>query len=146
MYDIILLSTITLKALVHLISYETFASADLRRGTIVRAETFPKARKPAYKVWVDFGSELGILQTSAQITVHYQPDTLIGKSYGLRQFGRKKHRRICLTVSSCWLFRCKRRYYTCYDGSFGRGWSKTTLMPSSCCASSHFSCTAQPLA
>ena len=63
----------------HLISYETFASADLRCGTIVRAETFPKARKPAYKVWVDFGSELGILQTSAQITVHYQPDTLIGK-------------------------------------------------------------------
>ena len=63
----------------HLISYETFASADLRCGTIVRAETFPKARKPAYKVWVDFGSELGILQTSAQITVLDQPDTLIGK-------------------------------------------------------------------
>lgn len=58
--------------------YETFASVDLRSGTIVKAEEFPKARKPAYKVWVDFGPELGVLPTSAQITVHYTPQSLVG--------------------------------------------------------------------
>ena len=62
-----------------MISYDHFASVDLRVGTIVRVEPFPKARKPAYKVWADFGSEIGLRQTSVQITVHYTPETLIGK-------------------------------------------------------------------
>lgn len=61
------------------ISYETFAAVDLRSGTIIKAEPFLRTKKPAYKVWVDFGSEIGILQTSAQITIHYQLDHLIGK-------------------------------------------------------------------
>lgn len=61
------------------ITYEEFAKVDLRSGTVVKAEPFPKARKPAYKVWVDFGSELGVKQTSAQITTHYKPEELIGK-------------------------------------------------------------------
>ncbi|TAL59293.1 MAG: tRNA-binding protein [Legionella sp.] len=61
------------------ISYEEFEKVNLRSGTIVKAEPFERARKPAYKVWVDFGEELGVLQTSAQITVHYQPESLIGK-------------------------------------------------------------------
>lgn len=62
-----------------LITYEEFSRVDLRSGTIVKAEEFPKARKPAFKVWADFGPEIGVLQTSAQITVHYTPQTLIGK-------------------------------------------------------------------
>lgn len=62
-----------------MISYEDFAKVDLRSGTIVKVEPFPRAKNPAYKVWVDFGAELGVLQTSAQITVHYSPELLLGK-------------------------------------------------------------------
>lgn len=61
------------------ISYEEFEKVDLRSGTIVKIEHFPRAKKPAYKVWVDFGPDLGILQTSAQITANYTPETLSGK-------------------------------------------------------------------
>ncbi|MCE2950675.1 MAG: tRNA-binding protein [Alphaproteobacteria bacterium] len=61
------------------IPYETFESVDIRAGTVVRAEPFDRARKPCYKVWVDFGDKLGVLQTSAQITVHYTPRDLVGK-------------------------------------------------------------------
>ena len=61
------------------ISYEDFERVDLRSGTIVKVEEFPRAKKPAYKVWVDFGTELGVLQTSAQITAHYTPELLVGK-------------------------------------------------------------------
>lgn len=61
------------------ISYEIFASVDIRVGTVVRAEPFERAKKPAYKVWVDFGEALGVLQTSAQITLHYTTADLIGK-------------------------------------------------------------------
>lgn len=63
-----------------MISYDDFTKVDLRSGTIVKVEEFPRAQKPAYKVWVDFGEEIGVLQTSAQVTVHYTPETLIGRS------------------------------------------------------------------
>jgi tRNA-binding protein len=61
------------------IPYDDFERIDLRSGTIIKVETFPKAKKPAFKVWADFGAEIGILQTSAQITHHYTPQSLIGK-------------------------------------------------------------------
>jgi len=62
------------------ISYEEFEKVDLRAGTIVKAENFPRAKKPAYKIWADFGEELGVLQTSAQVTKHYTTESLIGRS------------------------------------------------------------------
>ncbi len=62
------------------ISYEEFEKVDLRSGTIVKAENFPRAKKPAYKIWADFGEELGVLQTSAQVTKHYTTESLIGRS------------------------------------------------------------------
>ena len=62
------------------ISYSDFEKVDLRSGKIVKVEEFKRAKKPAYKVWVDFGIELGVLQTSAQITVNYTPELLINKT------------------------------------------------------------------
>ena len=61
------------------IHYEDFEKVDLRSGTVVRVEPFPRARKPAYKVWVDFGHEVGVKQTSAQVTENYQSGELQGR-------------------------------------------------------------------
>lgn len=61
------------------ISYDEFEKVDLRSGTVVKVEEFPRAKKPAFKVWVDFGVHLGIKQTSAQVTAHYTPESLIGR-------------------------------------------------------------------
>lgn len=61
------------------ISYANFEAVDIRVGRITRVEPFPEARKPAYKLWVDFGPQIGEKRSSAQITVHYRPEELIGR-------------------------------------------------------------------
>ena len=62
-----------------LIDWEDFAAVELRVGTIVEVEDFPEANKPAYKVKADFGPEIGIRKASAQVTVHYTKDELLGR-------------------------------------------------------------------
>lgn len=61
------------------ITWADFERVEIRAGTVLRAEPFPEARKPAFKLWVDFGEPHGVKKTSAQLTVHYAPDALIGR-------------------------------------------------------------------
>ncbi len=87
------------------LTFDDFLKVDIRIGEVVRAEPFPEARKPAIKLWVNFGEALGEKKSSAQITAHYTPEGLVGKrvmavvNFPPRQIGKFMSEVLVLGVS-----------------------------------------------
>ncbi|WP_424812741.1 tRNA-binding protein [Roseococcus sp. YIM B11640] len=86
------------------ITYEDFEQVEIRTGTVVDAKPFPEARKPAIQLWIDFGEPIGTRKSSAQLTVHYAPDRLIGRqvlavvNFPPRQIGKFRSEVLVLGV------------------------------------------------
>ena len=87
------------------ITFDDFMAVDIRVGRVTRAEPYPEARKPAIKLWIDFGPGIGERKTSAQLTVHYTPETLVGRmvcavvNFPPRQIGKFMSEVLTLGVS-----------------------------------------------
>ena len=87
------------------ITYDDFLQVDIRVGKVIDAQPYPEARVPAIKLWIDFGDEIGVKKSSAQITAHYTPETMIGKqvmavvNFPPRQIGKVKSEVLVLGVT-----------------------------------------------